>query len=139
VLNDALFSHLSPAATTRYAIRFRAREEEHKSSGVWVATAAGSTAAIRSAGGREQPISSKHLQFVVREPYQRGKAAYRVRKGLIGPHERLELQSQMRAGRLYLDGPRIWHAVEIGSRLELSRSDEPLLLLGFRGRNPKTS
>ena len=40
VLNDALFCHVSPAATTRYEIHHRDRAEEHKSSGVWVATAA---------------------------------------------------------------------------------------------------
>src|SRR4051812_15274575 len=46
VLNDVLFSHYSPAATTRYALRLQRRAEEQKSSGVWVSTAAGSTAAI---------------------------------------------------------------------------------------------
>jgi NAD+ kinase len=131
VLNDALFSHSSPAATTRYSIRARGREEEHKSSGVWISTAAGSTAAIRSAGGRVQPIGSTRLQFLVREPYAFGKTPCRLRKGLIAPGERLELQSRMRAGRLYLDGPHIWHPVDIGSWLSFSRSPEPLTLLGF--------
>ncbi|MFI5307658.1 MAG: NAD(+)/NADH kinase [Polyangiales bacterium] len=132
VLNDALFSHSIPAATTRYAIRVRGREEEHKSSGVWISTAAGSSAAICSAGGQVQPISSKRLQFLVREPYAFGKTPCRLRRGLIGPSERLELQSRMRAGRLYLDGPHVWHPVEIGSWLSFSRSPEPLTLLGFR-------
>ena len=40
----------------------------------------------------------------------------------------------MRAGRLYVDGPHIWRTVEIGSVLRMSRSDESLLLLGFRAR-----
>jgi NAD+ kinase len=133
VLNDALFSHSSPAATTRYALRLRGREELHKSSGVWVATAAGSTAAIRSAGGRVQPIGSTRLQFVVREPYLAAQRSYRLLRGLVGPREQLEIQSHMRAGKLYLDGPHITRAVEIGSRLSFRRSHEPLTLLGFRG------
>ena len=41
----------------------------------------------------------------------------------------------MRAARLYIDGPRIWHAVEIGAVLHFRRGDEPLSLLGFRGRS----
>jgi NAD+ kinase len=134
VLNDVLFTHFCPAATTRYAIRFAGREEEHKSSGVWVATAAGSTAAIRSAGGRVLPIESRQLQFVVREPYALGERRYAVLKGLIGPSEKIEIRSHMRAGRLYIDGPHIWRSVDIGSVLCMSRSDEPLLLLGFRSR-----
>lgn len=138
VLNDVLFSHYSPAATTRYAIRLRGRSEQHKSSGVWIATAAGSTAAIRSAGGRLLPISSPELQFVVREPYQLGRKPYRVLRGTIAPGERLEIQSHMRAGRLFFDGPHVWHTIEIGARLAFYLSDEPLTLLGFRGRRARS-
>jgi NAD+ kinase len=139
VLNDALFSHMSPAATTRYQIRFRGREETHRSSGVWVSTAAGSSAAIRSAGGQLQPIGSPRLQYVVREPYLLADRPYGLLKGLIAPGERLEIQSHMRAGRLYLDGPHIHRPVEIGSRLLFTRSNEPLLLLGFRKRDAARS
>lgn len=139
VLNDVLFSHHSPAATTRYRIGLHGRDEEHKSSGVWIATAAGSTAAIRSAGGRVLPIASDRLQFVVREPYPLGRKPYRLLKGVIARGERLEIQSHMRTGRLYFDGPHVWRAVDIGSRLSFERSDEPLLLLGFRdGRRARS-
>ena len=44
VLNDVLFCHESPAATTRYILEHRGKEEDHKSSGVWIGPAAGSTA-----------------------------------------------------------------------------------------------
>jgi NAD+ kinase len=139
VLNDALFSHAVPAATTRYAIHFRGRQEQQRSSGVWVATAAGSTAAIHSAGGRVLPIASTRLQFLVREPYMLGKQRPSLLRGLFGPGGRLELQSQMRAGRLYLDGPHGSHPVEIGARLAFTHSDEPLSLLGFHRRAPARS
>src|SRR5262249_29616850 len=36
VLNDMLFSHECPAATTRYLIKHGAIEEDQKSSGLWV-------------------------------------------------------------------------------------------------------
>jgi NAD+ kinase len=137
VLNDVLFGNFSPAATSRYAIRYRRREEVQKSSGVWVATAAGSTAAIRSAGGRVLPAASRNLQFAVREPYAVGERGYRVLRGLIGQREHLEIQSHMRAGRLYIDGPHVWRTVEIGSVLRFQRSPEPLTLLGFRSRRPR--
>jgi NAD+ kinase len=134
VLNDVLFSHYCPAATTRYALRSGGREEEHKSSGVWVATPAGSTAAIRSAGGRVLPIASRQLQFVVREPYAVDERRYRLLSGMIKPSQHIEIRSHMRAGRLYIDGPHVARPVEIGSVLRMSRSTESLLLLGFRSR-----
>jgi len=134
VLNDVLFSHASPAATTRYALSLRGRSEVQKSSGVWVATSAGSTAAIRSAGGRPQPLSSKRLQFVVREPYTTAGPKPALLRGFVDPSEKLVIESHIRMGRLFMDGPRIVHPVPIGARIELRRSNEPLLLLGDFGR-----
>jgi NAD+ kinase len=132
VLNDVLFCHASPAATTRYALRVRGHEEEHKSSGVWVATPAGSTAAIHSAGARPLPIASQELVFRVREPYPYGRARLKLLQGTLGPRETLSITSQVRSGRLFVDGPRDVHVVEIGARLTMSRSPDPMTLLGFR-------
>ncbi|HEV8547709.1 MAG TPA: NAD(+)/NADH kinase, partial [Polyangiaceae bacterium] len=69
VLNEALYSHASPAATSRYLLTHGKRTEEQRSSGFWIGPAAGSTAAQRSAGGRLLPLNSRLLQLVVREPY----------------------------------------------------------------------
>lgn len=52
VLNEALYCHASPAATSRYILSYRRLREEQKSSGFWVGPAAGSTGAVRSAGSR---------------------------------------------------------------------------------------
>lgn len=131
VLNDALFCHRSPAATTRYIMRHGEREEIQKSSGVWIGPAAGSTAAQRSAGGRVLPPSSRRLQYVVREPYVPPRGHYHLRRGLVGPAERLVIHSQIREGRVFLDGPHVVHEVPIGSELVFARSEEPLTLLAF--------
>lgn len=131
VLNDALFCHRSPAATTRYILRHRDIEEEQKSSGLWVGPAAGSTAAQRSAGGRVLPPQSRRLQYVVREPYEPPEGSYRLRRGLVSPRERLFVYSQIREGVVFLDGPHVMHEVPIGSELVFARSDEPLHLLAF--------
>jgi NAD+ kinase len=133
VLNDALFCHECPASTSRYGLHFGRVTEEHKSSGVWIGPAAGSTAAQHSAGGKILPVRSQLLQFVVREPYEPNGTKYRLRKGLVKPSASLVLQSSMRAGRLYLDGPHDVHSVEMASKLEFRRSPESLTLLGFKG------
>ncbi len=131
VLNDALFCHPYPSVTSRYLLELGSRREEQKSSGVWVGPAAGSTAAQLSAGGKALPLSSRMLQFVVREPFQSGEARLRMRRGLVKPGERLRIRSLMRAGQLYLDGPKLARIVDFGSKLQMSLSDQPLTLLGF--------
>lgn len=135
VLNDVLFSAASPAATTRCIVTFRGREENQKSSGIWVGPAAGSTAAQRSAGGVVLPIASKRIQYVVREPYHDGKRAYRLVRGTFGPNEFLEIRSKTPDGFVWIDGPHRVHRAPWGSVIRLSKSDEPLSLLGLRLRD----
>jgi NAD+ kinase len=131
VLNDALYSHECPASTSRYALRLGRGQEEQKSSGVWVGPAAGSSAAQRSAGGKLMPSESQELQFVVREPYEPAGVNYALRQGMVGARQVLRIDSRMRAGQLFLDGPHDVHPVEMAARIEFRRSKEPLTLLGF--------
>lgn len=134
VLNDVLFCHECPASTVRYALRLGRAREEHKSSGLWVGPAAGSTAAQRSAGGQVLPIRSRELQFVVREPYDLRRHPLRLARGVVRPGATLHIESHIRAGRLFVDGPHEQRVVEMASQIALRVSDEPLTLLGFRGR-----
>lgn len=131
VLNDALFCHRSPAATTRYILHHQGIEEPQKSSGLWIGPAAGSTAAQRSAGGRILAPGSRKIQFVVREPYHPPEGSYRFQRGLVSNGDELVIDSQVREGRLYLDGPRVMFEVGLGAQLRFSRSDEPLTVLAF--------
>lgn len=130
VLNDVLFTHPHPANTTRYLVSFGGVTEEQKSSGIWVSTATGSTAAIRSAGGRVLPLRSKMLQFVVREPYSPPGQRFEILRGTIRPRDTFEVANKMREGRLYLDGPRLGITLEIGQRVKFALSDEPLSIYG---------
>ncbi len=139
VLNEALFCHASPAATSRYILRlYKDRvhhgEEDQRSSGIWVGPAAGSTAAQRSAGGKILPLSSQRLQYVVREPYTPAGGHFRYAKGLVHEDGALELRSKMREAKVFLDGHQIVHDVGIGDVLDLRRCDEPLTVLGIAGK-----
>mgnify|MGYP001628070672 CR=1 FL=1 len=136
VLNDALFCHKSPAATTRYLLDVGGVSEEQKSSGLWVGPAAGSTAAQRSAGGRVLAPGSRKLQFIVREPYVPPDGHYRHRRGLIKNGDALRVFSKVREGRVYIDGPHVVHEVTIGRELVFRRSPEPLTLLAFPRAQP---
>jgi NAD+ kinase len=137
VLNEALFCHVSPAATSRYILRTLAptgvalTEEEQKSSGVWVGPAAGSTAAQQSAGGRVLPLASRAIQYVVREPYRPHGEALGLTCGLVGDGDALTIKSKMREASVFLDGDHIAHRVTIGEIVTLRQSDEPLAVLGL--------
>lgn len=134
VLNEALFCHTIPAATSRYILEFGGDSEEQRSSGIWVSTAAGSTAALRSAGGDVMPFASPDLQLVVREPYSISGQNYRLRQCVITPGQEILLRSKMLDARLFLDGPYAAFEVGLGQVLRFTRSDEPLHLLGLTDR-----
>jgi NAD+ kinase len=127
VFNDVLYAHRNPAAMTRYRIEVGRREEEQKSSGVWISTAAGSTAAIRSAGGRRMPIGSALLQYLVREPFTWPRGEYRLTGGLIPS---IAITTFLVESSLWLDGTLVRHDLGLGDRVELRRG-EPLVLLGY--------
>jgi NAD+ kinase len=134
VLNDALYAHRSPAATSRYIIEHGRAREEQRSSGFWIGPAAGSTAAQHSAGGAILPLGSQKLQLVVREPYFPSGKRYRRVVVLVNPGENLRVESKMDDACVFLDGPYRQTPVRLGDVLTFRASDEPLLLLGLRER-----
>ena len=125
--NDVLIAHRNPAAMTRYRLWVGASKEDQRSSGVWVATAAGSTAGIRSAGGRRMPIASKRLQYLVREPYMWPQRSYRLARGFT---PRLGLQALTVNLGLWIDGSRVRYDLALGDRVDL-QIGPPLLVLCY--------
>jgi NAD+ kinase len=131
VLNEALYCHHEPAATSNYILHIGRQHEEQKSSGVWVGPAAGSTAAMRSAGGVVLPLGSKKLQFVVREPYVAEGKTYRLTHKTFGPSSEVRIVSKMDQARIYLDGPYRALDVRLGDEVRFLASNEPLTVLGL--------
>ena len=129
ILNDFLYSNLSPSATTRYGIKLNGQSEEHKSSGVWVSTAAGSTAAIGAAGGAAVDMGERRFQYLVRELYlPSGKAASKLTGGFFDPPaEALEIENRCDQAVLALDGQHGSVQLDFGDVLTFHRA--PTLLL----------
>jgi NAD+ kinase len=131
-LNDVLIAHDSPAATTRYLLQLGEHEEEQRSSGIWISTAAGSTAGIRSAGGRKMPLRSERLQYLVRELYRethdRQQRDYQLTRGLIAKDATLAIASKMPDGWLYIDGARTAYRFPFGARATVRAAAQKLNL-----------
>jgi NAD+ kinase len=128
-LNDVLFSHRCPAAVTDYVLAVDGDDEWQRSSGVWIATAAGSTGALKAAGGQVRPMQERSLQYLVREPYRPDDTPYRLTRGPVD--HGLTLTSRVFDGAAFVDGHRLQHRLGFGDKLEIQLSDEPLLLYRF--------
>lgn len=125
-INDVLYTNISPAATSRYILELDKISEEHKSSGIWVSTPLGSTAAINAAGGMKQPPHSRRLQYLTREPYQGIYNPYQLVRGFVEPTSRLKITSKMIRSKLYLDGPTRSFNVEYGDDITIQLSQNRL-------------
>jgi NAD+ kinase len=130
-LNDVLIAHECPASTTRYLLKVgRAtsgkKEEEHRSSGIWISTAAGSTAGIGSAGGKKMPLGSKRIQYLVRELYREPKRAYALTRGFVEADDEIVVASKMSAGEMYIDGAKTRYDFPFGTRAKITIAEHSL-------------
>ena len=136
VLNDVLVTHRNPGATMRYVLAVGRRIEEQMSSGVWIATAAGSTGAVLSAGGRAVPLVSRRVQFVVREPYPKDRARYRLTRGFVPSGGRVAMTALVPGGALYLDGPSVHYPLRFADRCVVRDAGLPLRAVGVKRAVP---
>jgi NAD+ kinase len=134
VLNDALFCHASPAATSRYIVELGPVVEQQKSSGFWIGPAAGSTAAQRSAGGRVLPLTSRNLQLVVREPYTPQGGDYELRHAFVRPDQVLIVRSKIHEAKIFFDGPDNVLDLGYGDVVEFTQARDDLTILGLTSR-----
>ncbi len=130
ILNDVLVADRNPAATARYVIQGASVRESHKSSGVWIAAPAGSTAATLSAGGDVMTLDDGRMQMRIREPFLLDERPPTLRSLLIGPEDPpLTIVSNMREGRLFLDGAHHRVQFPVGTELTIGPTAQPLQLI----------
>jgi NAD+ kinase len=132
VLNDLLITDVNPAATSRYVLQLPgALGERQRSSGVWISTSAGSTAAIRSAGGSVLPLRARLVQYLIREPYLPKERRYHHLRGVQELEEPILITSLMDDARVYLDGPHNSWPLALGDVIEVRGDAPPLLIYGL--------
>lgn len=132
VLNDVLFCADNPAVTTRFRLITPDGDEQQRSSGIWVSTPAGSTAALRSAGGSTLLLTAKQFAFVVREPYAPPGSGVRITNGVLDDGQVLALECQTPSASVFIDGHHRRYAVPFGERVQFSISNRPLRLVRLK-------
>ncbi|CAM6099549.1 unnamed protein product [Calypogeia fissa] len=138
-LNDVLLAHPNPAAVSRCAFSISKAGEvaastptvHCRSSGMRVCTGAGSTAAMRSAGGYPMDQQSPDLQYMVREPISPHPRLKDYLHGWVRPSEVMSVQWGCRRGMLYFDGSHLVHEINFGSSIQFS-SNAPALKIFVR-------
>jgi len=129
VLNDILICHNNPGAMSRYFLTVRNIREEQRSSGVWIATAAGSSGGLYSAGGKVLPQENKNFQYMPRELYRGKNIRYQLKGGILKPTQKMTLTSLMRDGVVFVDGSHVCLPFSFGARIFVKRSVNPLRII----------
>lgn len=125
-LNEVLVCHRNPAAMSRYTLQVGEILEEQKSSGVWISTAAGSSGAIRSAGGTRYLPTDNIIQYRPRELYLRKNNPYKLKGGVVKGGGQLKVISMMREGMVFVDGSHMSFPLEFGIIAAIKESTVPL-------------
>lgn len=116
VLNEVLLSHKSPAGTTRYVIELPGQEPVmQKSSGLIVASPAGSTGLNRSAKGYVMKITSRGFKYHNLAAFIEPDKDY-FEEGELKEGESITVLSEMVDGLIFLDGQHICHPFPRGSK-----------------------
>ncbi len=132
ILNDCLFTNESPAALSRYTIICDGVREQQRSSGVWVATRGGASAAIGNAGFPQELVppetTADALLFQVREPL-REQGSLELLHGCQHPARELVLIAANRHTGLWIDGCHIHHPVPAGCAVRFRPAGNPARLV----------
>lgn len=114
------------------------------SSGMWVCTATGSTAAMSAAGGKPMETDSDEIQYLIREhmierqlePMRQsedGKTApvdfysdKDMNNSMVGDSEKLHVRWNSQRGRIFIDGSHLTHNLELGDEILIDNKAPPL-------------
>lgn len=130
-LNDVLVAHPSPAAVSRFRLDRRAFPGAASlydfsfnvwSSGIWISTATGASAAMASAGGKPQvDKSSSQIQYMVRElligETDDADYARELSHGVFDNDYFLQIRWNSQHGSVWIDGQHTKFDIELGDEV----------------------
>jgi NAD+ kinase len=105
------------------------------SSGMWISTAIGSTAAMAAAGGKIMDPESTDLQYLIREhmiePNQLNDDGEIIRRenvdnGMLSNGQKMHIRWNSQKGRIFIDGSHLTHNLELGDEILVDNLAPPL-------------
>jgi NAD+ kinase len=156
-LNDLLIANPSPAAVSRFRMGWL---DEHLasaptpspqygtvtrfggkayhvtnslnvwSSGMWLCTATGATAAMAAAGGKHMPLHSTEMQYLIREHMiesnETGDEVRNMNNGMLNSEQKMHLRWNSHKGQIFIDGSHLTHNLELGDEILIDTNAPPL-------------
>lgn len=111
------------------------------SSGMWICTSTGSTAAMHAAGGQPMHIDSPDLQYLIREHMVESDAdrdVIEMNNKMLNDTEQLHIRWNSQKGRIYIDGSHLIHDLELGDEILINNKAPSLeLFLSSEGITPR--
>ena len=136
-LNEVYVGAANQFHTSRYVIKHRNEEEEHRSSGVLVLTGAGSDAWYKSAGGKPFNHDEEKLKFLVREPFTRRIFQPKLTKGEIEKDEKIIFESKREDGGVISVDSWAIYDFNKGDIVEIRLSSQPLNVIAKNNKKAK--
>jgi NAD+ kinase len=136
-LNEVYVGAANQFHTSRYVIKHRNEEEEHRSSGVLVVTGAGSRAWYLSAGGEPFAHDEPKLKFLVREPFVSRIFQPKLTKGEIEKDEKIIFESKREDGGVISVDSWAIYDFNKGDTVEVRLSSQPLNVITKNNKNGK--
>eukprot|EP00602_Paraphysomonas_sp_CaronLab_P006285 CAMPEP_0185026702 /NCGR_PEP_ID=MMETSP1103-20130426/11017_1 /TAXON_ID=36769 /ORGANISM="Paraphysomonas bandaiensis, Strain Caron Lab Isolate" /LENGTH=317 /DNA_ID=CAMNT_0027560367 /DNA_START=120 /DNA_END=1073 /DNA_ORIENTATION=- len=140
-LNDILIAHPNPAQISRFRMTLYHNPRFYENSntifkpdppdmqklfsfnawcsGMWICTATGSTAAMSAAGGDVMELSSKSLQYMVREHLvEQGQEHLKAAAhGIVGRDQIIKVRWNSQHGCVFVDGSHMEHSLQLGDEV----------------------
>lgn len=131
-LNEFYIGSDKEYIASRYYIKINGSKERHKSSGILVATPAGSYAWIKSCGGKKLKLGSRKFEYVIREPYEGSLSGkYKLKKGILNKGQKIALISDMKKGMLIVDSLGKEYFFNKKDKVEVKLSNKDLNVIFF--------
>ena len=129
-LNEFYIASEKEYHTARYFLNVRGKKERQKSSGVLIATPAGSNAWIKSAGGKILSLNSYKFEYLVREPYC-GKISAKCTlvNNVLNKNEKIEIIFEVENGILIADSLSKEHKFKAGQKVTVKISKNPIYFI----------
>lgn len=100
------------------------------SSGMWVSTATGSTAAMTAAGGKVMELQSTDLQYLIREHMientDNSEEMKNMDNDMLVTGQKMHLRWNSQKGRIFIDGSHLTHNLELGDEILIDNNAPPL-------------